>query len=67
MISIEEYKKHFAGFNIIDCVVRKKDFYYFLAREDYTKSDSWDEGMDAPDETDLKKRVIPFQPYKPEG
>jgi hypothetical protein len=67
MITTDEFKKHLLGYNIIDCQVRKKDFYYFLVREDYTQSPSWKDGAEPPDETALQKRVIPFQPNKPQG
>jgi hypothetical protein len=67
MLTTEEFKKHMLGYNIVDCVVRKKDFYYFLAREDYTQDASWNDAKEPPDETVLKKRVIPFQPYKSAG
>ncbi len=67
MLKNDEFRKHLQGYNIIDCAVRKKDFYYFLAREDYTQSSFWNDENEPPDETVLKKRVIPFQPYKQDG
>jgi hypothetical protein len=64
MISKEDFNKHFLGYNIIDCVVRRSDFLYFIVREDYTQRAGWRDSMDAPNETTLKKRVIPFMRYK---
>jgi hypothetical protein len=60
-ISPEEYKKCFDGYQIIDCVVRKKDNCYFLAKKMY------DVDKKAPPEFDLTKRVIPFFASKPAG
>jgi hypothetical protein len=64
MISSSNFRKDFLGFNIVDCIVRRKDFLYLLAREDYTQNKAWREGMDAPSESTLKKRVIAFMRYK---
>jgi hypothetical protein len=64
MITVDDFKKHLVGFNVVDCVVRRADFFYFLAREDYTQNKDWQDGMDPPNETTLKKRVIAFMRYK---
>jgi hypothetical protein len=60
MISNEDFKKNILGFNVISCVVRRKDFFYFLLREDYTQSGKWVEQSDPPDEKSLRKRIVPF-------
>ncbi len=44
MISKEDFKKYFLGYNSIDCEVRNKDIFYFVVREDYTQWNSWKEG-----------------------
>ena len=68
MINAEIFAKRFLGYNIVDCEVRNKNSYCFLVREDYTM---WldleeDEDPDA-DDTELEKRVISYNPSKPEG
>ena len=52
-----EYQDKFKGYQIIDCVVRSKDIFYFVLIEDYTQWPHW-AGDEAPDDTDLKTRVI---------
>src|SRR3712207_2077942 len=42
MISAEEFKKHFLGYNILGCTVRSKDAFCFVAQEDYTQWPDWD-------------------------
>ncbi|MCY7387108.1 MAG: hypothetical protein LH481_03440, partial [Burkholderiales bacterium] len=59
MISLAEYKKHFLGFNVLGCAVRSRDMFGFVVQEDYTQS-SGCKGRDPPEESDLKKRMIPF-------
>lgn len=34
MITSTEYQKHLAGYSIVDCSVRAKDLYYFVAQND---------------------------------
>jgi hypothetical protein len=65
LIEVDDFKKHLIGFNVVDCVVRRADFLYFLACEDYTQHKNWQDGMDPPNETTLKRRVIAFMRYKP--
>jgi len=65
-ISKEEYIKHFQGFIVLDCVVRAQDMFYFALCEDYTQSASWG-GGEAPEENQLKKRVVVFIRSDPEG
>jgi hypothetical protein len=67
MISTDEFRKHLLGYNVIDCQVRRNDFYYLVAREDYTQRFTWKDNDEPPDEIALKKRVIPIQLNKPAG
>jgi hypothetical protein len=65
MISNEDFKKNLLGFNVVGCAVRRKDFLYFLMREDYTQAANWVDGRDPPEETSLRKRIVPFIASKP--
>ena len=60
-ISAKEYKKFFEGYQIIDCVVRNKDMFYFVLKEMY------DTDKDAPPETKLIKRIVPYFMDEPVG
>lgn len=66
-ISTTDFKKNFSGFNIIDCVVRDRNIFYFIAREDYTlrPNSNWNpETTPPPNEEDLIKHVIPWMRHK---
>jgi hypothetical protein len=65
MISTDEYRKHLLGYNVIDCQVRRNDFYYLVARENYTQRSTWKDNGEPLDETALKKRVIPRRAGQP--
>lgn len=60
MISNENFAKRILGYNITDCVVRRRDFFYFIAREDYTQWTDWKDQGDSPSEKSLYKRIITF-------
>lgn len=60
-INIDEYKQHFEGYQITDCVVRKKDIFYLVLKEMY------DTEKDAPSEFKLIKRVVPYFMNDPVG
>lgn len=64
LISLEEYRKCFLGYNILGCAVRSRDVLCFVAQEDYTQ---WPEEVDDGDEMELKKRFIPYIRTKPKG
>ncbi|WP_437484889.1 hypothetical protein WME75_46105 [Sorangium sp. So ce1014] len=66
MISIDEFKKHLLGFNVLGCTVRSRDVFCFVAQEDYTEWPDWD-GGEPPEDEELEKRLIPFIRSKPEG
>ena len=46
------YEKYFKGFYITDCVVRAKDIFYFVVKQEY------DEETDTPPKNKLRTRVI---------
>jgi hypothetical protein len=58
-IEQEDYEKHFEGFQITDCVVRKKDTFYFALTEMYDTSE------DAPSMYARKKRIVSCFTSKP--
>jgi hypothetical protein len=66
-ISSSDYKKFFLNKNIVDCVVRDRNIFYFLTREDYKK---WSrkkldlEVSPPPDEEDIQKHVVPWMRSK---
>lgn len=60
MISTKDFSKRFVGYNIVDCEVRRRNFFYFIAREDYTKWTDWKETGDHPSERSLYKKIITF-------
>ena len=68
MINAEIFAKRFLGYNIVDCEVRERDSYCFLAREDYTM---WldlkeDDDLNLSD-TALEKRIITYTPSRPKA
>lgn len=58
-VTAEEYIKYFQGFNISDCVVRKKDIFYLVVKQAYNTA------KDAPSEFSRVKRVLPCFLNKP--
>ncbi|WP_155274255.1 hypothetical protein [Pseudomonas chlororaphis] len=67
MISVENFSKRLLGYNITDCEVRRKGFFYFVAREDYTQWTDWKEQGESPSEKFLYKRIVTFiQDKEPE-
>ncbi|MDH4557274.1 hypothetical protein E8F11_19205 [Pseudomonas sp. BN417] len=60
MISTADFSKRLLGYNIVDCEVRRRDFFYFVAREDYTQWTDWKDKGDHPSERSLHKRVMSF-------
>ncbi|MBL8300007.1 MAG: hypothetical protein JNN30_16835 [Rhodanobacteraceae bacterium] len=67
MITTEEFSKNLLGYNIVDCVVRRRDFFYFIAQEDYTQRAGYKaEGRD-PDASALIKRIIVWRPDQADG
>ncbi|MGB4776603.1 MAG: hypothetical protein WBP45_15605 [Daejeonella sp.] len=65
MITNDDFRKYFLGFNVLGCTVRNKDVFCFVAQEDYTQEPDWDD--DEPEEEELKKRLIIFIRTKPQG
>ncbi|WP_155274256.1 hypothetical protein [Pseudomonas chlororaphis] len=65
MISSADFSKQLLGYNIVDCVVRSRDKFYFLAREDYTQWTDWEDVGRYPDDTALTLRVISDFSFKP--
>ena len=61
------FSKELLGFNIVDCVVRSRDKFYFLARENYTQWTDWKDVGRYPDDTALELRVISYFSSKPIG
>jgi hypothetical protein len=53
------YSRFVEGFQITDCVVREKNIFYFVLREDYTKWPKWD-GGEPPSDGELKVRVVDY-------
>ncbi|MDH4557273.1 hypothetical protein E8F11_19200 [Pseudomonas sp. BN417] len=65
MMAPEDFSKELLGYNIVDCVVRSRDKFYFLAREDYTQWTDWEDVGRYPDDTALILRVISDFSFKP--
>lgn len=59
-ISTDIYNENFKGYQIIDCVVRSRAFFYFVLREDYTLSPNWHDGDEPPGDGDLRTRIVCF-------
>lgn len=57
-VAAEHLTPRIAGFNVIDCEIKNRDILYLLVREDYTQRPGWAEGMQAPGEGRLSKRLI---------
>ena len=67
MIELPYAAKHLAGFNIIECDIITDTHFGFTLREDYTQWPNWGEGVEAPEEVKLKKRIVELDLAKPEG
>ncbi|HCF2456936.1 TPA: hypothetical protein NIA41_000491 [Pseudomonas aeruginosa] len=67
MISTVDFSKRFIGYNISDCEIRNKEFFYFIAREDCTQWTDWEEDGGYPEESSLYKRVVTFIRTDPVG
>lgn len=63
-ISVKEFDKNFKGFQIIDCCIRSKKYFYFSLREDYTQRQDWEDGDKIPEETALDRRIVSFSREK---
>jgi hypothetical protein len=66
MISLDEFKTHFLGFNVLGCTVTRREVFCFVAQEDYTKWPDWKDG-EPPEDAELEKRLIPFVRSEPDG
>ncbi|RUT71308.1 hypothetical protein D0817_05380 [Flavobacterium cupreum] len=58
MIETKDFSNQFLGYNIVDCEVRTKDIFYFIAREDCTQWSDWEDTGSYPSTADLTVRVI---------
>ncbi|MDM5177741.1 hypothetical protein PO883_11110 [Massilia sp. DJPM01] len=56
-ISESDFEYSFAGYQIVDCVVRSDDLFYFSLMEDYTKSPDW-KGGEGPSSDELLHRIV---------
>ena len=54
LFNIDQYKKHFKGFGVRDCVVRTKDVFYFVLFQD------WDDSKPKPFDDELETRLVPL-------
>jgi hypothetical protein len=66
MLSLDKFRAHLFGFNLLGCTVRSKDVFCFVAQEDYTQWPTW-KGGEPPEDDVLKKRLIPFIRTKLQG
>ena len=69
-ITLEEYKKCFDDFNIVDCAVRSRDIFNFTAQEDYNSwpNSKWDRDEEpAPNDNELIKHAVAYFPDDEEG
>ncbi len=69
-ITLDEYKKFLRGYNLTDCVVRERDLFYFIGREDYTKwpTSKWDPDKEShPGEDEINKIFIGYDGAAPLG
>ncbi|MBC7617894.1 MAG: hypothetical protein H7293_02690 [Candidatus Saccharibacteria bacterium] len=60
MMNKETQETFLYGYNTVDCCVRKKNIFYFVVREDYTRwpKSKWDGDSSGPPEGDVEKRVL---------
>lgn len=54
ILGIDQYKEHFQGFGLTDCVVRTKDIFYFILFQD------WDDDKPRPFDEELESRLVPL-------
>ncbi|WP_223855234.1 hypothetical protein [Ralstonia solanacearum] len=54
LLDIDQYKKHFDGFGLRDCVVRSRDIYYFILFQD------WPHDKPRPFDEELESRLVPL-------
>ncbi len=67
-ITVDEYENCLKGFNIVDCSVRDRNTFYFIAREDYTTwpKDKWNPDEEAfPGEGHILKNIIAYYRDEP--
>lgn len=64
-ISTSVFSKKLLGYRITDCAVRRKDFFYLVAREDNIQWTDWADEGSCPREEALQKRIITFMKEKP--
>jgi hypothetical protein len=55
LLTLEEYKKRFAGFSIRDCAVSRKGSYFFVKLQD------WDDSKPRPFEEELNSRLTLYR------
>ncbi|MDQ1835554.1 hypothetical protein [Massilia scottii] len=70
IITPEEFKRFLHGFNVIDCIVREHDLFYFIGREDYTKwpaAKGEAENESGPSEYEVKKTFLSYDGAAPIG
>ncbi len=60
LLNLEQYKKHFQGFGLRDCVVRAKTFLYFSLFQD------WDDDQPRPFDEELETRTVALLLHKDE-
>jgi hypothetical protein len=65
MLSPTDYERHFKQFNILGCIVRSKNIFYFLTQEDYTNNPRFQDYESPPDDDELKRRSISWMRQKP--
>lgn len=56
-ISDSDFEYNFAGYQIVDCVVRSDEIFYFSLMEDYTKKPGWT-GGEGPASNELLHRIV---------
>ncbi|BEU72599.1 MULTISPECIES: hypothetical protein [Ralstonia solanacearum species complex] len=54
LLDIDQYKKHFDGFGLRDCVVRSRDIFYFILFQD------WPNDVPRPFDEELESRLVPL-------
>ncbi|TDR34962.1 hypothetical protein DFR29_1418 [Tahibacter aquaticus] len=67
-ITLEHFKPCFQGHNIIDCAVRDRNIFYFIAREDYTSwpDSKWDrENEPPPEDSSLRQHIVGYFRARP--
>ncbi|MDH4556934.1 hypothetical protein E8F11_17465, partial [Pseudomonas sp. BN417] len=58
MMPTADFSKDILGYNIVDCEIRSREIFYFIAREDCTQWTDWKDEGRYPDDTALTLRVI---------